>query len=53
MDITGRMHGNVPVSMQAIRYASELRNAVTLIEVAGEVDAPMSGLVGLDGKKLG
>lgn len=53
MDVLGRMHGNVPFSMDAIRYAAETA-AVTLIEVVGEGGAqvPMGGLVGMDGRPL-
>jgi hypothetical protein len=51
MDINGRMHGNVPTSMAAIKYASE-NGAITLVEMPSGVAAPMAGLVGLDGKKL-
>ena len=53
MDINGRMHGNVPFSMQAIRYAAEPRNRVTLIEGSDAgLSGPLSGMVGMDGKPL-
>lgn len=51
MDVLGRMHGNVPFSMDAIKYASQTA-AVTLMEVARDIAAPMGGLVGMDGKPL-
>lgn len=51
MDIDGRMHGNVPVSLASIRYAS-MNGAITLVEMPSGVEAPMAGLVGMDGKKL-
>lgn len=51
MDILGRMHGNVPFSMDAIKYAAETA-AVTLVEMQGSIAAPMAGLVGMDGRPL-
>lgn len=52
MDINGRMHANVPFSMAAIRYAAA-NGAITFVETTdGGLSAPLSGLVGLDGKKL-
>lgn len=51
MDVMGRLHGNVPFSMDAIKYAAETA-AVTLMEVESGLSAPLAGLVGADGKPL-